>query len=159
MEVAMFKVIVCVLLAVVLMGYGAFFITWNMDVVHITGFELGETAYGTDMPVSFLALAGVVVGVLIMAIAAWSTWAGQRHAAMEARARLELAKKKLGERTDMVRVLREDVASLRAALNASAGAPETDVTADDAGAEDDGAEKPDAIELSVDDIEDDEVIT
>jgi hypothetical protein len=66
-----------------------------------------------------------------MAFAASSAWTGQRAAALDARARLELAKRKLNERTDMVRVLRDDVASLRAALNADARPATADATHDD----------------------------
>lgn len=126
----MLRIVLTVLLILGLMAYGAGFILWNTAVVDVIGWQWQGMAYTTQMPLAYLALAGVVVGVVFMAIAASSAWAGQRAGALEARARLELAKRKLNERTDMVRVLREDVASLRAALNATAEAAAPDRRAD-----------------------------
>lgn len=124
----MLRIVLTVLFLLVLMAYGAGFILWNMTPIEVVGFQWAETAYGTSMPLAFLGLAGVVIGVLLMAIAASSAWAGQRASAAEARARFELAKKKLNERTEMVRVLRDDVASLRAALNAATGPDRPDAS-------------------------------
>lgn len=127
----MLRIVLTVLLILALMVYGAGFIMWNTAVVDVIGLQWQGRVWTAQVPSAYLALAGVVVGIVFMAFAASSAWTGQRAAALEARARLELAKRKLNERTDMVRVLRDDVASLRAALNADARPATSDATHDD----------------------------
>jgi len=145
----MLRIVLMVLLILVLMAYGAGFIMWNTTVVDVIGLQWQGRVWAAEVPLAYLALAGVVVGIVFMAFAASSAWTGQRGSALEARARLELAKKKLNERTDMVRVLREDVASLRATLNAAAGPATSDATPGDKG------NKRDALDAPGDDVPDD----
>lgn len=154
----MLRIVLMVLLILVLMAYGAGFIMWNTTVVDVIGLQWQGRVWTAQVPSAYLALAGVVVGIVFMAFAASSAWTGQRASALEARARLELAKKKLNERTDMVRVLREDVASLRAALNAAAGSAASNATLGD---KDNGRDAPDAPGGDVPDdngVDDDDVI-
>ncbi len=145
----MLRIVLMVLLILVLMAYGAGFIMWNTTVVDVIGFQWQGRVWSAQVPLAYLGLAGVVVGIVFMAFAASSAWTGQRAGALEARARLELAKRKLNERTDMVRVLREDVASLRAALNAAAGPATSNEMPRDKG------NKPDAPDAPGDDVPDD----
>ncbi len=134
----MAKVIITVLLIVVLALYGAMFITWNMQTITVVGFVsplAADQGYSTMMPQAFLAIGGVIVGIVIMAIAAWSTWAAQTDAARTAQAQVAAAKKKLQERTDMVRELRSEVKKLKneqKAANNSAS-PTDEAKKDEAG--------------------------
>ncbi len=110
------KVILVVLLVVLLAGYAAMFITWNMAEIDVVGLVYGGTGQGVRMPIGFLALGGVVIGVLVMGFAAWSAWAGEAGKARGASAQLGAAKQKLDERTQMVRDLRDEVADLKKEL-------------------------------------------
>ena len=116
------KVILIVLLVVLFAGYAAMFITWNMTEIDVVGLVYGGTGQGVRMPIGFLALGGVVIGVLVMGFAAWSAWAGQAGKARGASARLGVAKQKLEERTQMVRDLRDEVADLKEQLAADEAA-------------------------------------
>lgn len=116
------KVILIVLLVVLLAGYAAMFITWNMTEIDVVGLVYGGSGQGVRMPIGFLALGGVVIGVLVMGFAAWSAWAGQAGKARGASARLGVAKQKLEERTQMVRDLRDEVADLKEQLAADEAA-------------------------------------
>ena len=126
----MAKVIITVLLIVVLALYGAMFITWNTQTITVVGFVSPlspDQGYSTVMPQAFLAIGGVIVGIVIMAIAAWSTWAAQKDTARTAQAQVAAAKKKLQERTDMVRELRGEVKKLKNEQKAAKNsAPPTD---------------------------------
>jgi Zn-dependent protease with chaperone function len=110
------RVILLVLVVVLIAGYTAMFITWNMTEIDVVGLAYGGTGQGVSMPIGFLALAGVIIGVLVMGFAAWSTWAAQAGKARGVSAQLGVAKQKLEERTQMVRDLREEVADLRKQL-------------------------------------------
>ncbi len=108
----MAKVIFTVLFLIVAVLYGAMFVMWNMEVVSVVGFVSPmdpDQGYATEMPLAFLAVIGAIVGVLVMAIASWATWAAQRDAARQAQRQLAVAKQKLQERTEMVRKMRADL--------------------------------------------------
>ncbi len=130
----MAKVIITVLLLVVLALYGAMFITWNMQTITVMGFVSPlspDQGYSAVMPQAFLAIGGVIVGVAIMAIAAWSTWAAQKGTARSAQAQVAVAKRKLQERTDMVRELRSEVEKLKNELAAKTSEPPAGEAKDD----------------------------
>ncbi len=110
------KTIVTVLLIVIVVVYGAMFINWNMETIRVVGCICRENAFFTDMPKAYLAMGGVVAGVLVMGIAAWSAWAAQRRLVREAEAKVAAAAEKLRERTDMVRDLRDEVDRLKREL-------------------------------------------
>ncbi len=125
----MAKVIITVLLVVVLALYGAMFITWNMQNITVVGFVSPlspDQGYSAVMPQAFLAIGGLVVGVVIMAVAAWSTWTAQNSAKRTAQSQVAVAKQKLQERTDMVRALRQEVKKLKDELVAQPSRPRAD---------------------------------
>jgi type VI protein secretion system component VasK len=110
------------------------FIMWNMDDVSVVGFVSPmdpDQGYAVTMPQAFLAAIGVLIGVVVMGIAAWGTWAAQRDAARQSRRQLAVAKQKLEERTDMVRTLRAELGRFKNTYkNASENEPEEDVDAE-----------------------------
>ncbi len=108
----MARVILTVLLLLVATVYGAMFIMWNMEDISVVGFVSPmdpDQGYAVTMPQAFLAAIGVLIGVVVMGIAAWGTWAAQKDAARQARRQLAVAKQKLEERTDGVRTLRAEL--------------------------------------------------
>ncbi len=113
------KVLFAVIFMLLIAVYGAFFIQWNPGIVTVVGMVSpmdAVTAYGADLPIAYLAIGCVFVGVIIMGVAACATWGAQRDATRMARAQVEAAKVKLEERTEMVRELRAEVRGLRKRL-------------------------------------------
>lgn len=130
----MARVILTVLLLLVATVYGAMFIMWNMEDISVVGFVSPmdpDQGYAVTMPQAFLAAIGVLIGVVVMGIAAWGTWAAQKDAARQARRQLAVAKQKLEERTDMVRTLRAELSRFKNTYrDVSDNEPEEDVDAE-----------------------------
>jgi|LSQX01.1.fsa_nt_gb ABC-type multidrug transport system fused ATPase/permease subunit len=113
----MAKVILTVLLVIVAAVYGAMFVMWNMEPVSVVGFVSPmdpDQGFAAVMPLAFLAVIGVVIGVVVMGVAAWGAWTVQHASARQAQQQLSVAKQKLQERTDLVRRLRADLDRLKA---------------------------------------------
>lgn len=110
----MLKVIIKVVVALLFLAYGAFFLAWNMKAETIVGFQWGADTYSQILPVGALAFVGLIIGALIMAIAAWSSWATQKTTADRATAMVKKAKTKLQAQLDTINELRDEVDRLQA---------------------------------------------
>jgi hypothetical protein len=109
----MVKVIVKVLVALGVLAYGALFLSWNMTPQEITGLSLGSVRYSQMLPAGSLVFIGLIVGAVIMAAAAWSSWAAQKAAADHAAAVVKKAKVKLQAQLDEMNNLRAEVQKLQ----------------------------------------------
>ncbi len=112
----MLRVIIFVALGALLLVYGMLFATWNMTPVTVIGFQIGDDAYGEKLPVMALPLVGLVVGLVVMAVAVWSEWSAQRKRAAHAAAQIERAKEKLQKQHEAIVELREEVERLNQEL-------------------------------------------
>lgn len=108
----MFKVILKVLFWLAVAAYAGLFMQWNMAEVNIVGLTYQDMAFAVKTPVAYIAFGGVVVGVIIMGIAAASAWAAQRRTALEARSKVNTAKKRLQQRNKKINQLEEQVQDL-----------------------------------------------
>ena len=95
------KVILKVLLLLIIVGYAALFLVWNPNYVTVCGLVWPPVPQGErwieQLPLGSLPLMGAVLGVILMAIAAWGEWARQKATADQARAQVQKAKVKLQE--------------------------------------------------------------
>mgnify|MGYP005834679809 CR=1 FL=1 len=116
----MVKVIIGSVLGLLLLVYGALFLSWNMtpqDIVAARWF--GGVQYSQALPVGSLVFIGLVIGALLMAVACWSAWAGQRALTKRAVAQVQKAKEKLQAQLDAINELRARVEQLEAELESS----------------------------------------
>ncbi|MFP3904354.1 MAG: hypothetical protein ACLFWB_08955 [Armatimonadota bacterium] len=139
----MTKIVFKVLFWLAVAAYAAAFAQWNMEEVTVLGLRHQDVAFAAKAPVAYIAFGGVVVGVIIMGIAAASAWASQRAAASKDRARVNAAKKKIAERNKKIKQLQSKVSDLqeqletatnelqRASLEAKEHAPEVESGATD----------------------------
>jgi hypothetical protein len=103
------KVIFKVVVALAVLAYGALFLSWNMAPTEITGlYWLGGVRYSQSLPLGSLVFIGLILGAVIMAIAAWSAWASQKAVADKATAMVKKAKVKLQAQLDEMNELRAD---------------------------------------------------
>lgn len=112
----MFKVILKVLFWVAVAIYAALFMQWNMSEINVIGLTYQDMAFAVKAPVAYIAFGGVVVGVIIMGIAAASAWAAQRRTALSARSKVNAAKKRLQQRNKKINELQEQVKDLQTQL-------------------------------------------
>ncbi|MCE5240532.1 hypothetical protein LLH23_18895 [bacterium] len=112
----MVKVIIKVVVALGLLAYGAFFLSWNIAPQQITGFVWGGIRYSQTLPLGSLVFIGLALGAALMAIAAWATWATQKAQADKYAATIRKAKSKLQAQLDEINDLRDQVARLEAEL-------------------------------------------
>lgn len=112
----MLKVIFKVIIVLLLVGYAAFFLSWNMAPQNIVSWNLFGTRYTQAMPVGTLGFAGLIIGAIIMALACWSAWATQRGLALKGAATIKKAKGKLQAQLDTINELRAENERLEAEL-------------------------------------------
>lgn len=119
----MAKTILILLLVLIVIGYGAMFISWNLQMIEVTGFvDLQGTRWGEQMPLGFLILGAVLLGAIIMAIWVGGSWGVQRVARRQAEAKVVTAKKKLQELVAKIKQQRRQIAELEAKLSPTATA-------------------------------------
>lgn len=102
------------------LAYAAFFLMWNAETrAHlIVTPKLGGHPYWIEsVPVALLPIIGAVIGAVIMAIAAWLPWAGQRAAAKALEAKLQKAIDKFNEQKGILRARNERIADLEEELD------------------------------------------
>ncbi|MBU0607312.1 MAG: hypothetical protein KKI08_05465 [Armatimonadetes bacterium] len=112
----MVKVILSVLAVLLVLAYGAFFLTWNLAPQQVVGFSVGGMRYTQTLPLGSLVFVGLVIGAAIMACASWSAWATQKATADKHAATIRKAKVKLQNQLDEINDLRDQVARLEAEL-------------------------------------------
>jgi hypothetical protein len=114
----MLKVILKVLVALVVLAYGALFLSWNMTPQEITGLHwLGGVRYSQTLPVGSLVFIGLIAGAAIMAVAAWSAWAAQKAIVDKATAVVKKAKVKLQAQLDEINDLRAEIERLQGEIS------------------------------------------
>lgn len=112
----MLKVIFKVIVALLFLGYAAFFLSWNMAPQEIITWNLLGVKYTQLLPVGSLGFAGLLLGAIIMAISCWSAWATQKATVNKAVATVKKAKVKLQAQLDMINELRGEVERLEGEL-------------------------------------------
>jgi uncharacterized integral membrane protein len=120
----MVRVIVTVLVVLIIIAYGAMFLSWNQQAVPVTGFAWSGQGWVEDVPLGMVILGGVLVGALIMAAFAFSAWQAQYSRGKAAQAKVALAKKKLDELVAKIKQQREKIAQLEQELRAQKPPPE-----------------------------------
>lgn len=108
----MLKVVISVLIALLIVAYGAAFLAWNMTAQEVVGWQAFGVRYSQHLPVGSLVFVGLILGALIMAIAAGSTWAAQKARADKATAMVKKAKVKLQAQLDEINDLRDEIGRL-----------------------------------------------
>lgn len=112
----MAKVIVKVIVALLVLAYGAMFLSWNMTPQEVTGFYWAGTRYSQMVPLGLLVFIGLIAGAVIMAVAAWAAWAAQKATADKHAATIRKAKVKLQAQLDEIHDLREQLAQAQGEL-------------------------------------------
>ena len=112
----MFKVIFKVIIALLFLGYAAFFLSWNMAPQEVIGWNLLGVKYTQALPAGSLGFVGLFAGAIIMAMSCWSAWAVQKGRANKAVATVKKAKVKLQAQLDMINELRGEVGRLEGEL-------------------------------------------
>jgi len=112
----MVKVILSVLAALLVLVYGAFFLTWNLAPQQVFGFVFGGTRYSQTLPLGSLVFIGLIIGAVVMACASWSAWAAQKAVANKHAATIRKAKVKLQAQLDEINDLRDQAARLQGEL-------------------------------------------
>ena len=156
------RVIIGALLLLAAFAYAVLFTTWNMEPVKVVGWRLGGQELWESIPLAYVALAGVAVGVLAMVVATFTAWLGQRAQLRKMKSQIDRAKEVLEEQRKRIEELEAALEQSQKQLNAAqaeaAQAGEADVellpsltetaegqaeTADSGQAEDSGAESDD----------------
>lgn len=98
------KLVVVSILLVVVLGYAMAFVSWNSTPVTVVGFQWGNEALWETVPVAYLPLAGVGIGVVAMALAGLWQWSSARShlrklsaQVQKAREVIEFQKKRISE--------------------------------------------------------------
>lgn len=98
------KLIVVSILLVVVLGYAMAFVSWNSTPVTVVGLRWGNEAFWETIPLAYLPLAGIGIGVVAMALACLSQWSASRGQlkklsaqVQKAREVIEFQKKRIGE--------------------------------------------------------------
>ena len=112
----MAKVILKVIVALLVLAYGAMFLSWNMTPQEVTGFYWAGSRYSQMIPLGLLVFIGLIAGAAIMAVAAWVAWAAQKATADKHAATIRKAKVKLQAQLDEIHDLREQLAQAQGEL-------------------------------------------
>ncbi len=113
----MAKAILVVLLVLIVIAYGALFISWNLETVTVTGFvDWQGTRWVENVPLGFLILGAVLLGAIIMAIWIAGSWGAQGAARKRAEAKVATARQKLEELVAKIKQQRRQIAELEAKL-------------------------------------------
>jgi len=110
----MLKVVISVLIALLIVAYGAAFLAWNMTSQDVVGWQAFGVRYSQHLPVGSLLFVGLFIGALIMGIAAVATWSAQKSRADKATAMVKKAKVKLQAQLDEINDLRDEIDRLEA---------------------------------------------
>lgn len=114
----MVRVIVTVLAVLIIIAYGALFLSWNQQSVAVTGFSWAGQGWVQDLPLGAVILGAVLLGAIVMAAFAFAAWQAQYSRSQAAQAKVALAKKKLDELVAKVKQQREKIAQLEQELSA-----------------------------------------
>jgi uncharacterized integral membrane protein len=108
----MVRVIIAVLLLLLILGYAAMFLSWNLKPVTVTGCAWGAQGYVEDVPLGVLILGGLLAGAILMAVFAAGAYQSLRCRCAVAEAKVGVAKKKLEELVAKVKQQRDKLAQL-----------------------------------------------
>lgn len=108
----MAKVIAKVLIALGVLTYAAFFLSWNMTPQEVVGFYWAGMRYSQMLPVGSLVFVGLIAGAMIMAAAAWSAWSAQKAVADKHAATVRRAKAMLQEQREEIEALQAKITEL-----------------------------------------------
>lgn len=122
----MVRVIVTVLAVLIIIAYGALFLSWNQQLVAVTGFSWAGQGWVQDLPLGAVILGAVLVGAVVMAAFAFAAWQAQYSRSQAAEAKVALAKKKLDELVAKVKQQREKIAQLEQELSTRSAPAETE---------------------------------
>jgi uncharacterized integral membrane protein len=116
----MVRVIVAVLLLLLILGYAAMFLSWNLKPVTVTGFAWGTQGYVEDVPLGVLILGGLLAGAILMGAFAAGAYQALRCRCAMAESKVGLAKRKLDELVAKVKQQRDKIADLEKKMAAPA---------------------------------------
>ena len=120
-----------VIVVLVIIAYGAMFLNWNQDWVAITVWQWppqGSEGIAQDLPMGYAVLGAVLLGAVLMALFVAGSWAGQRTAHREARAKLVVAKKKLQQLVNKVKEQRRRLQEFEARSGAATAPAEPELS-------------------------------
>ena len=143
------RVVIAAIVVVILLAYGMFFATWNLTPVKVVGLRIGADEYWEEIPVAYLPLAGFIIGVVGMSIAALLQWRSNRAHVDKLNQQIEKARQVLEQQKRRISELEEELAQVQQALAEAREA----LAAEAASAEDEGQEQavsPEASEPSAD---------
>ena len=111
----MAKVVFSVILLLVLTVYGAMFLTWNTQTVGLTALSFqGQYWVEDNIPVGYVALGGLLAGVVLMGLFVAGGYASQHSALSQAQTTLLRAKRRLKQLRGRVEELEGQLESARA---------------------------------------------
>jgi len=68
------KLVAATILLVVVLGYALAFVSWNVTPVPVVGLKVGADAYWDTLPIAYLPLIGVGIGLVAMALLSLGQW-------------------------------------------------------------------------------------
>ena len=117
------KLVLVSVLLVVVLGYAMAFVSWNSTPVTVVGFRWGGEAFWQAVPVAYLPLVGIGIGVVAMALASLSQWGAYRSQVrklsgqvQKAREVIEHQKRRISELEAALEQLRAEQAQAAAEL-------------------------------------------
>lgn len=110
------KVILSVVAILLVLSYGAFFLSWNIAPQQVTGLLWGGERFSQSLPLGSLVFIGLILGALLMGWASWSAWSTQKALADKHAATIRKAKTKLQAQLDEINELRAEVDRLQGEL-------------------------------------------
>ena len=111
----MVKVILSVILLLVLVAYGAMFLTWNQQTVGLTGWGLqGQYWVEDNIPVGYVTLGAMLAGAILMGLFVAGSYASQHSALGQAQNTVLRAKKRIKQLRGRVEELEGQLESARA---------------------------------------------
>ncbi len=149
------RVIITALLLLAALAYAVLFTTWNMEPVKVVGWRMGGQELWESIPLAYVALAGVALGVLAMVVATLCAWLGQRAQIKKMASQIQRAKEVLEEQSKRIEELEAALAEAHKQLQAAQQAAEEQAVAVEApAAEQPATEQP----QTASEEDDDEVI-
>ena len=113
------RVIIGALLLLAAFAYAVLFTTWNMEPVKVVGWRMGSQELWESIPLAYVTLAGVAVGVVAMVIATFTAWLGQRAQLKKMKAQIDRAKEVLEEQRKRIEELEAALAETQKQLEAA----------------------------------------
>lgn len=108
------KLVLISLLLVVVLGYAMAFVSWNSTPVTVVGFQWGSEAFWQTMPLAYLPLAGIGIGVVGMALACLSQWSSSRSQLRKLSAQVQKAREVIEYQKKRISELEASLEQLRA---------------------------------------------